>query len=363
MARRMVGEGLGLKPIGIDDPYEADSGFDSTMRVPIRRAAAAPALGGGTTAIGSTQPRGFPIQPPTPSPTPSPGVGTTPPEGSMEPQSWNPQLLNFEGHTYGGPAPQATVTGVQTKKYSELSLDQQKSLSNIVDQVLGKQYGYTLSKDWRSEAENDPEQFYGRISHYLGPDATKSMLDPLYTGSQLQSSPEGQINFLGQSAFNNGIARLKQVAAQGSRDDEEQLMAALQARGLAGSGAATAALERFRQDKLDNFYSAVNNLNQLLVSGEITRLTDRDMATLQSDLQKRNAESLAKIQGALQLQIQRAGQPSALAQLGGTALGIGLSSFLSPKAPGADQLGSQLYTNPKNYAGRDSLFNLKTGTT
>src|SRR6266850_2115811 len=110
MAARMVGDGLGLKPIDLSNRYEPDARLDSTVRMPIRpsqrMAAPAPPAPGASSPITGiyTPPRGTPP----PAPPQSPPPVSTPPAaggGNMLPQTWNPQLLNFEGGTYGGPAP------------------------------------------------------------------------------------------------------------------------------------------------------------------------------------------------------------------------------------------------------------------
>lgn len=344
-----------------------DSGFDSTVR--IRRpnlSAPTPGLGGGeignesTTGVSTMPMRGIPPTPPPAQPPVAPPPAPPPTGVPNLPQTYDPQALNFEGTTYGGP-PVIQPTTVPTQANAGAVLSKINEFSQFTGYDLGKRFnirdfaadpqGYVdrvaaAANDYFSRirgpkyGENEPDaRLRQRIDDWIRD------LKNLATTTQPGINQPAAIQYLGQAAYNQSVARLKEVNAVGARDDEEQLAAILASRGLSNTGVAADEIRKLHEARLQNFYQAANSLNQMLLSGEINRLTARDLAQLEADLNKRNAESLARIQGDIQLRLLREGQPSGIAQLLGTAAGTALP-YLLPAAKAPGEQSQEIYGAP-----------------
>ena len=349
---------LGLKPLQLgQDSYQADATFDPTVKIPVsapvmkaasvQRAAPAPTSGTTAYSVGDRTTTPVPTQPPVvsgPTTQQTTPTGTTPPSyGPTLPTTWDPSQLTWEGQTYTG----APVVSTQTGYTQNFDI---KQVSDLVDE-LERFTGIRLDEDWRKKAAADPEKFLQSVqAEIFDTDKWKVRAGNLDTkmrnrlndwlsrlkGSMQATGPvtneEAKINYLGQSAYNQALERLKYAGAEGSRADEEQAMAALAARGLLNSGIASRELANLRNMRSRSFYDASAALNELLMKGEMGRLTERDIAKLQADLQKRNQEALANIQGEWGLKQAEASQPDPWAQIVGTGIGS-LPMLLSAPAP------------------------------
>jgi hypothetical protein len=353
MALRTVfkGSGLGIKPVSLgDDPYSADSDFDSTVRINVKpRATAPPRETALAAALGPPRWRRLLLRLWA---RPRPSQGNRPPlwdsggVGPSLPTSYSdPTRLNFEGMTgqqllAGGPDAQTTSTSYNPDIHQ---------LSGMVQQ-LQDFTGIRLDADWRTQLSSDPEAFLRRVQAIaLDPNAAKAMIESqgghydttmrnrinawyqqltnavrqLKTGA----NPEYQKLFLGQEAYNRGLERLKQSGAQGSREDEEALLSQLAEHGILDSGIAARELTKLRTNRLSNYYDAAANMNQQLLSGELGRLTQSDLQKQASDLNLRNQLAIPSTAAA----IHQDNQPDFWSQLLGTGLGVG-ASFL-PSSP------------------------------
>jgi len=326
-----------LNPINLGEPYSPDSDFDSTVRIPIKptkipsfRAPAAPyALGQQPqaqpqVAIGTPAAAPMPQAQPQPQPTPAPTPTPTP---SAQPGAYDPSQLNFEGSVYTGASPTTNEQVLRRPSAGDLAAIQKFMDDNDIK----------INKDWRAELNADPAAFVKKHWQVSG---LGGYTQNLLQGQGQVTNPEGQAQYLGQQVYNSAIERLKQASAVDSRDQDEQVLAMLASRGLLNSGIASRELARLQQARMQNLYEVSNRLNEMLLTNELGRLTQRDLETLQADLQKRNNEAYLRLQS----QLMESSQPSGLAQIAGTAIGTALPFLLSPKAPGlTDEPASRVY--------------------
>lgn len=332
---RYAGSGLGLKPISIgEEPYAADSDFDSTVRIPTapRQAGriAAPSITATPTATVQA-PQPAPIAP---QPQAQPPQPIAPPSVTAPPTGYDPTQLNYEGTTFDERPEQGPVSKRGPNDFSpeelaylkanlKLNTDQMYNLLEayqagdyrIIDSNL---YGTEDSPEWRKTQQ-----------------ALFASLEKLGTPLTKRGETDYQVHYLQRQVFNQALDRLKQAGAAGAREQDEELMAMLASRGLLDSGIAAREISRLQETRNRNLYEAANQLNQMILSGEITRLTARDLATLEADLQKRNQEALLR----LQQRFAEQNQPNAIAQTIGTVVGTAIP-FLGSKAP---DRGAQLY--------------------
>lgn len=255
----------------------------------------------------------------------------------------DPSQLNFEGSTF-----QPGIS--QTTPYNKPDVYSIDQLANQLQEFTGGMSGLRLPANWREMAVGDPDALLRQVGANieaakqgrLGDNrlhADTSMRNRLddwfrkFSGAVKQGganpNPDYQIGALGRQVFTGAIERLKMTGASDGRAQDEQLMALLASRGLSNSGIAARELGKLQRDREQNFYDAANRLNEMILTGEIGRLTQRDLATLEADLQKRNQEAYLKIQE----RMLKESQPNPWIQGLTTLGGVGLGAVLSPKAP------------------------------
>lgn len=378
-----------LKPLSLGGSYRPDTEFDSTLRVPVRpsriRVGAVPRLGSpgripettlpgpalgvsvvpGSRAISfappphghdpeiPAQPPAQPVVQPPPVPVPQPPATPTspPPVGPQSlPTNYDPGQLNFEGSTYNpGISPTATTTSYAPNE---------QAVSDALAS-LEKFSGLKIDPKWRDRLRADPKAFLSYLSnlvagwqktgnpgHNITPDTSfrQRLSDWLagvsaaITQTSTGPNPDYQRMFLGQTAYNQGLERLKQENAYTSRDDEEQLLALLSSRGLLNSGIASRELARLQASRSRNFYNQAAELNQTLLRAELGYVTEKDLATIRAQLERGNQEYLMRLKDKL----DRSGNPNAWAQILGAIVGTGAGFLTGGPAGAALGLGSSI---------------------
>jgi hypothetical protein len=201
-----------------------------------------------------------------------------------------------------------------------------------------KRYGYKLPADWRTQAEQDPTQFFGHLNSILGPN---------YPGMSMFTGSKGVVNqdnlglFNDQLAFNEALKRATQESASGGRDAEEALMGELSSRGLLNSGAAARELGNFREARFQAFEKSATDLNAILYSNASSQAKAEALAAYQSQLSLFNQQYLLNLQYKLQQQLQEYQHRNDLGNLliGGVTTVLGLGGHPSAQAP--NLLGGQ----------------------
>ncbi len=285
---------------------------------------------GGVGLLDTPEPRATPqIQSPVqpqaqPTATPPPTQPPTQPPAPFQPPASQPGTP--PATTPGGIPP--TLTESYLPKYSQLSAADQESLRHIVEDILGKQYGYSLG-NWRVKIEEDPT-YLKHLEGLLGPSAGGMITSILDKYTKTTPNPTYQSNQLDNQVFGSAVDRLAQQSSYGGRQSEEELLGELANRGLLNSGVAARELANFRAQKYQLFSEASSRLNEILFSNASEDIRQQAMARLQSELSLANQSALLRLKASLEQQAYDRQHQNDFLSFAGDLLGTGLGIAFPP---------------------------------